>query len=67
MDDRREKGPFQTTDAHDSIELENATAVGEKDGTRNDENDMDRMGRIQVLRVSVTKLFDDVSMYSHRC
>jgi hypothetical protein len=52
MDDRSEKAPFQTTDAHDGIEFANATT---KHGTRNDENDMDRMGRIQVLRVSVNK------------
>ncbi|KAH7088145.1 GABA permease [Paraphoma chrysanthemicola] len=44
------KGPLQTTLSPNSIELANATAVGEKLGTHGDENDMDRMGKLQVLR-----------------
>lgn len=51
MDDNVRKGPAETTDYRNSIELANTVAVGEKDGTHGDENDMDRMGKLQVLRV----------------
>jgi choline transport protein len=59
MDDKAMKGPLQTThtpDSPNSIELANTVAVGEKHGTYNDETDMDRMGKLQVLRVSSNKL-----------
>jgi hypothetical protein len=42
----------ETTVSHDSIELANATAVNEKHGTQRDELDMDRMGKLQQLKVS---------------
>jgi len=57
------KGPLQTADSRNSLELANATAVAEKQGTYGDENDMDRMGKLQVLRVSPNKL-SDASKYS---
>ncbi|KAF2828276.1 GABA-specific permease [Ophiobolus disseminans] len=50
MDDKDVKGPLQATVSRSSVELANATAVGEKQGTRGDENDMDRMGKVQVLQ-----------------
>jgi choline transport protein len=56
------KAPLQTThtpDSRNSIELANAVAVGEKHGTHNDETDMDRMGKLQVLRVSSNKLYNN--------
>jgi hypothetical protein len=51
MDNSIAKGPSPTTDFRTSIELANAYAVSEKHGTREDERDMDRMGKLQVLRV----------------
>ncbi|CAN9102393.1 unnamed protein product [Alternaria alternata] len=50
MDDSIAKGPSPTTDFRTSIELANAYAVSEKHGTHGDEMDMDRMGKLQVLR-----------------
>jgi choline transport protein len=64
MDDKGLKGPSHTTDSQNSIELANATAVGEKDGTHNDLFDMDRMGKIQVLRVSSSKLSNELFICS---
>jgi choline transport protein len=52
MDDSIAKGLSPTTDFRTSIELANAYAVSEKHGTHGDEMDMDRMGKLQVLRVS---------------
>jgi hypothetical protein len=46
------KGPSHTVEPHTSIELANAAVVSEKHGTAEDANDMDRMGKLQVLRVS---------------
>jgi choline transport protein len=63
MDDQ--KGPSLTADSHDShnsLELANAVAVGEKQGTHNDETDMDRMGKLQVLRVRSYELFIEASL-----
>lgn len=37
-----------------NVEDDNTTAVYEKHGNQNDEQDMDRMGKLQELRVSVT-------------
>ena len=45
------KGPSEVTDFRNSVELANAVAVNEKHGTHSDEVDMDRMGKVQVLRV----------------
>lgn len=45
------KGPSEVTDFRNSVELANAVAVNEKHGTQGDELDMDRMGKVQVLRV----------------
>lgn len=59
------KGPSQTTDSHNSIELANAVAVSEKHGTQSDEKDMDRMGKLQELRVCSTDCIEDVSTYLH--
>jgi choline transport protein len=56
MDDNIAKGPSPTTDCRTSIELANAYAVSEKHGTYGDEKDMDRMGKLQVLKVSPIKL-----------
>jgi hypothetical protein len=55
------KGPSEVVHSHNSIELANAVAVGEKDGTHGDENDMDRMGKIQVLRVCWNKVLQRFS------
>jgi len=57
------KGPLEATESRNSIELANAVAVGEKQGTHRDENDMDRMGKLQVLRVSPNELSNGL-MYS---
>ena len=62
MDDKTMKGPLQTTESRNSLELANAVAVGEKLGTHADEYDMDRMGKLQVLRVRSNKL-SGVPMY----
>lgn len=62
MYDKSLKGPSQTTEPHTSIELANAGAVAEKYGTHSDECGMDRMGKLQVLRVSLNKLYEDLSM-----
>lgn len=51
MDDNVLKGPAEAIGYRNSIELANTTAVGENNGTHGDENDMDRMGKLQVLRV----------------
>ena len=51
MNDSMMKGPSEVIDSPTSIELANQTAVGEKYGTRSDESDMDRMGKLQELRV----------------
>lgn len=51
MNDSMMKGPSEAIDSPTSIELANQTAVGEKYGTRSDESDMDRMGKLQELRV----------------
>jgi hypothetical protein len=56
MDDNNDKGPSQTTDFRTSIELANAYAVREKHGTQGDEKDMDRMGKLQVLKVNQSKI-----------
>jgi hypothetical protein len=61
------KGPLQTTEPRTSIELANAVVVGEKHGTHGDQTDMDRMGKLQVLRVSSHDVFDNVFMYLHIC
>lgn len=45
------KREIDTTCSPTSIELVNAVAVGEKDVIHCDEIDMDRMGKVQVLRV----------------
>lgn len=50
------KGPSETARSHNSLELANAIAVTEKQGTHGDEVDMDRMGKLQVLRVRSNKL-----------
>ncbi|EMD61337.1 hypothetical protein COCSADRAFT_147942 [Bipolaris sorokiniana ND90Pr] len=44
------KGPSEVIRSRGSIELVNAVAVVEKHGTQGDELDMDRMGKVQVLR-----------------
>lgn len=49
------KVPPQTARSHDSIELANTVAVSEKHGTQSDERDMDRMGKLQELRVRLTQ------------
>jgi hypothetical protein len=54
MNDNMLKGPSQTTGSRNSIELANTIAVSEKHGTQSDERDMDRMGKLQELRVCST-------------
>lgn len=49
------KGPSEVIRSRGSIELVNAVAVVEKHGTQGDELDMDRMGKVQVLRVCWNK------------
>ena len=49
MDEKRETRTTST------IEAANAVAVNEKNGTRRDELDMDRMGKVQELRVRLCK------------
>lgn len=51
MNDNMLKGPSQTSESRNSIELANTVAVSEKHGTQSDERDMDRMGKLQELRV----------------
>jgi choline transport protein len=55
MNDNMSKVPPQTARSHDSIELANTVAVSEKHGTQSDERDMDRMGKLQELRVRLTQ------------
>lgn len=55
MNDNMSKVPSQTARSHDSIELANTVAVSEKHGTQSDERDMDRMGKLQELRVRLTQ------------
>lgn len=52
------KGPIDTTTSTNSIELANLPAVNEKHGTQRDESDMDRMGKIQQLKVRFDELYD---------
>jgi choline transport protein len=66
MDEK--KTPSHTADSHNSrnsLELANAVAVSEKQGTQNDETDMDRMGKLQVLRVRLNKSLNDASLRLH--
>lgn len=49
------KGPSEVIQSHNSIELANAVGIVEKHGTQDDELDMDRMGKVQVLRVCCNK------------
>lgn len=51
MDDNLMKGRSQPTNYRDSIELTSRIAVSENKGTQSDERDMDRMGKLQELRV----------------
>jgi len=51
MDDNLMKDRSQATNSRDSIELTSRIAGGEKRGTQSDEKDMDRMGKLQELRV----------------
>lgn len=41
----------ETSSPIDGVSGENATAVAQKDGNQHDEKDMDRMGKLQQLRV----------------
>jgi hypothetical protein len=45
------KGRSQATNFRDSIESTNRIAVNDKHGTQSDGRDMDRMGKLQELRV----------------
>jgi choline transport protein len=67
MDSTIMKGPSQTVepDTSTSIELANMGAVSEKHGTQVDENDMDRMGKYPVLKVSLNKLSGDILTCLH--
>jgi hypothetical protein len=58
MDDTMMKGPSQAIEPRTSIELANAKVMSEKQGTSGDLNDMDRMGKIQVLKVSSNRIFN---------
>lgn len=51
MDDNLMKDRSQATNSRDSIELTSRIAGSEKRGTQSDEKDMDRMGKLQELRV----------------
>jgi hypothetical protein len=51
MEGNYEKTPPKGGDIHTSTQLTNTVAVGEKNGTQHDEMDMDRMGKLQQLRV----------------
>lgn len=51
MNDNMLEGSSPATGSHNSIELANTVAVSEKHGTQSDERDMDRMGKLQELRV----------------
>jgi hypothetical protein len=64
INDNMLKGPSQTTDSRNSIELANTVAVSEKHGTQSDERDMDRMGKLQELRVCSTDCAEEESSYS---
>lgn len=63
MDQQNIKGPLEATVSQNSIELANATAVGEKQGTHGDELDMDRMGKLQVLQVRLGYSFISLVTY----
>lgn len=53
------KGPIvDTTTSTDSIELPDTRAANDKYGTQRDESDMDRMGKIQQLKVCLNELCD---------
>lgn len=56
-DDWKHGGVVQATEPSLLTPLEdaNATAVSEKHGTRYDQRDMDRMGKLQQLRVGTIK------------
>ena len=43
-----------TTTSNTAVEIVNASAVRQKNGTRSDERDMERMGKVQELRVSLS-------------
>jgi hypothetical protein len=58
------KGPSHTVEPRTSTELANAAVVSEKHGTVGDANDMDRMGKLPVLRVSSRKPRDTFPTYS---
>jgi hypothetical protein len=65
MNDKMLKGPSQTTDSRNSIELADTVAVSEKHGTQSDGRDMDRMGKLQELRVclAMANCAEEVSPY----
>jgi hypothetical protein len=51
MERNYEKAHSKGGDIHTSTQLTDTVAVGEKNGTQHDEMDMDRMGKLQQLRV----------------
>lgn len=59
------KFPTETStggDIRTSIELANVVAVYEKYGTQHDKMDMDRMGKLQQLRVRLCDVLDNALM-----
>jgi hypothetical protein len=63
MNDNLLRGPSQTTDSRNNIELADTIAVSEKYGTQSDGRDMDRMGKLQELRVCLANCVEEVSPY----
>lgn len=65
MDDTLMKGRSQATNSRNSIELTSRIAMSETQGMQSDERDMDRMGKLQELRVS-QRFAPKKSSYTYR-
>lgn len=55
-DETSKGGVVEHHHASTGVDAANAAAVYEKDGNQYDEMDMDRMGKLQELRVSIDRL-----------
>jgi hypothetical protein len=62
MDSKHPAEATKGSDSPVSVHPEDAGLVDEKHGTRYDEQDMDRMGKLQQLRVSLLCLLFDVTV-----